>query len=167
MAKYKKIMYRIGIGFDAHRFSMGRKLVLGGVEIPFELGLEGHSDADVLTHAICDAILGAIGESDIGNHFPDSDSRYKGVSSLVLLEQVRALSNSRDFKIENIDSTVVCERPKLSAYIPQMKEKLSSVIRVSEDSLGIKATTTDSMGFTGRGEGIAAYAVALVKKATI
>lgn len=160
-------MYRIGIGFDAHRFSMGRKLVLGGVEIPFELGLEGHSDADVLTHAICDAILGAIGESDIGSHFPDSDSRYKGVSSLVLLEQVRALSNSRDFKIENIDSTVVCERPKLSAYIPQMKEKLSSVILVSEDSLGIKATTTDSMGFTGRGEGIAAYAVALVKKATI
>jgi len=160
-------MYRIGIGFDAHRFSMGRKLVLGGVEIPFEFGLEGHSDADVLTHAICDAILGAIGESDIGSHFPDSDSRYKGVSSLVLLEQVRALSNSRDFKIENIDSTVVCERPKLSAYIPQMKEKLSSVIRVSEDSLGIKATTTDSMGFTGRGEGIAAYAVALVKKATI
>jgi 2-C-methyl-D-erythritol 2,4-cyclodiphosphate synthase len=160
-------MYRIGIGFDAHRFSMGRKLVLGGVEIPFEFGLEGHSDADVLTHAICDAILGAIGESDIGSHFPDSDSRYKGVSSLVLLEQVRALSNSRDFKIENIDSTVVCERPKLSAYIPQMKEKLSSVILVSEDSLGIKATTTDSMGFTGRGEGIAAYAVALVKKATI
>jgi 2-C-methyl-D-erythritol 2,4-cyclodiphosphate synthase len=160
-------MYRIGIGFDAHRFSRGRKLVLGGVEIPFEFGLEGHSDADVLTHAICDAILGAIGESDIGSHFPDSDSRYKGVSSLVLLEQVRALSNSRDFKIENIDSTVVCERPKLSAYIPQMKEKLSSVIRVPKDSLGIKATTTDSMGFTGRGEGIAAYAVALVKKATI
>lgn len=160
-------MYRVGIGFDAHRFSRGRKLVLGGVEIPFELGLEGHSDADVLTHAICDAILGAIGENDIGSHFPDSDPRYRGVSSLVLLEQVRALSNSRDFKIENIDSTVVCERPKLFAYIPQMKKKLSSVIQVSEDSLGIKATTTDSMGFTGRGEGIAAYAVALVKKATI
>lgn len=160
-------MYRVGIGFDAHRFSRGRKLVLGGVEIPFELGLEGHSDADVLTHAICDAILGAIGENDIGSHFPDSDPRYRGVSSLVLLEQVRALSNSRDFKIENIDSTVVCERPKLSAYISQMKKKLSSVIQVSEDSLGIKATTTDSMGFTGRGEGIAAYAVALVKKATI
>lgn len=160
-------MYRVGIGFDAHRFSRGRKLVLGGVEIPFELGLEGYSDADVLTHAICDAILGAIGENDIGSHFPDSDPRYRGVSSLVLLEQVRALSNSRDFKIENIDSTVVCERPKLFAYIPQMKKKLSSVIQVSEDSLGIKATTTDSMGFTGRGEGIAAYAVALVKKATI
>jgi 2-C-methyl-D-erythritol 2,4-cyclodiphosphate synthase len=160
-------LYRAGIGFDAHRFSRGRKLVLGGVEIPFELGLEGHSDADVLTHAICDAILGAIGEKDIGSHFPDNDSRYKGVSSLVLLEQVIALSNSKDFKIENLDSTVVCERPKLSAYISQMKKKLSSVIQVSEDSLGIKATTTDSMGFTGRGEGIAAYAVVLVKKATV
>jgi 2-C-methyl-D-erythritol 2,4-cyclodiphosphate synthase len=158
-------LYRVGIGFDAHRFSRGRKLILGGVEIPFELGLEGHSDADVLTHAICDAILGAIGEKDIGSHFPDSDSRYKGASSLVLLEQVRALSNSKDFKIENIDSTVVCERPKLSPYISQMKKKLSSVIQVSEYSLGIKATTTDGMGFTGRGEGIAAYAVVLLKKA--
>lgn len=160
-------MYRVGIGFDAHRFSRGRKLVLGGVEIPFELGLEGHSDADVLTHAICDAILGAIGENDIGSHFPDSDFRYKGVSSLVLLEQVTALSNSKDFKIENIDSTVVCERPKLSAYISQMRKKLSSITRVSRDSLGIKATTTDGMGFAGRGEGIAAYAVVLVKKAAI
>jgi 2-C-methyl-D-erythritol 2,4-cyclodiphosphate synthase len=159
-------LYRVGIGFDAHRFLRGRKLILGGVEIPFELGLEGHSDADVLTHAICDAILGAIGEKDIGSHFPDNNSRYKGVSSLVLLEQVIALSNSKDFKIENLDSTVVCERPKLFAYISQMKKKLSSVIQVSEDSLGIKATTTDSMGFTGRGEGIAAYAVVLVKKAT-
>ena len=160
-------MYRVGIGFDAHRFSRGRKLVLGGVEIPFELGLEGHSDADVLTHAICDAILGAIGEKDIGSHFPDSDSRYREVSSLVLLGHVTALSNSKDFKIENIDSTVVCERPKLSAYISQMKKRLSFVTRVSEDSLGIKATTTDGMGFTGKGEGIAAYAVVLVKKATI
>lgn len=160
-------MYRVGTGFDAHRFSRGRKLVLGGVEIPFELGLEGHSDADVLTHAICDAILGAIGEKDIGSHFPDSDSRYRGVSSLVLLGHVTVLSNSKDFKIENIDSTVVCERPKLSAYISQMKKRLSSVTRVSEDSLGIKATTTDGMGFTGKGEGIAAYAVVLVKKTTI
>lgn len=160
-------MYRIGTGFDAHRFSRGRKLVLGGVEIPFELGLEGHSDADVLTHAICDAILGAMGEKDIGSHFPDSDSRYRGVSSLVLLGHVTVLSNSKDFKIENIDSTVVCERPKLSAYISQMKKRLSSVTRVSEDSLGIKATTTDGMGFTGKGEGIAAYAVVLVKKTTI
>ncbi|MER3446138.1 MAG: 2-C-methyl-D-erythritol 2,4-cyclodiphosphate synthase [Candidatus Dadabacteria bacterium] len=160
-------MYRVGIGFDAHRFSKERKLILGGVEIPFELGLEGHSDADVLTHAICDAILGAIGERDIGDHFPDSDPRYKGMSSLVLLKQVTALSNSRDFKVENIDSVVVCERPKLSGYISRMKERLSSIIQVSEDSLGIKATTTDTMGFTGRGEGIAAYAVVLLKKASI
>jgi 2-C-methyl-D-erythritol 2,4-cyclodiphosphate synthase len=160
-------LYRVGTGFDAHRFSSGRKLVLGGVEIPFEFGLEGHSDADVLTHAICDAILGAIGEKDIGSNFPDSDSRYRGVSSLVLLGHVTALSNSKDFKIENIDSTVICERPKLSAYISQMKKRLSSVTRVSDDSLGIKATTTDGMGFTGMGEGIAAYAVVLVKRVTI
>ena len=152
------------MGFDAHRFSKGRKLVLGGVEIPFEFGLEGHSDADVLTHAICDAILGAIGEKDIGSHFPDSESRYKGVSSLVLLERVTTLSNSKGFKIENIDSTVVCEMPKLSAYISQMKKKLSSVTQVSVDSLSIKATTTDGMGFTGRSEGIVAHAVVLVKK---
>jgi 2-C-methyl-D-erythritol 2,4-cyclodiphosphate synthase len=152
------------MGFDAHRFSKRRKLVLGGVEIPFEFGLEGHSDADVLTHAICDAILGAIGEKDIGSHFPDSESRYKGVSSLILLERVTTLSNSKGFKIENIDSTVVCEMPKLSAYISQMKKKLSSVAQVSIDSLSIKATTTDGMGFTGRSEGIAAHAVVLVKK---
>jgi 2-C-methyl-D-erythritol 2,4-cyclodiphosphate synthase len=157
-------MHRVGIGFDAHRFSRGRKLILGGVEIPFELGLEGHSDADVLTHAICDAILGAIGEGDIGNHFPDNDSRYKGISSLVLLEQVLTLSNSKGFEVENIDSTIVCEKPRLSAYISQMKKKLSSVIQVLEESLGIKVTTTDGMGFTGRGEGIAAYAVVFMKK---
>jgi 2-C-methyl-D-erythritol 2,4-cyclodiphosphate synthase len=163
----QKIMYRVGIGFDAHRFSKERKLILGGVEIPFELGLKGHSDADVLTHAICDAILGAIGERDIGSHFPDSDPRYKGVSSLILLNQVIALSNSRGFKIENIDSILVCERPRLSQYISQMKERLSSVTQVSEDSLCIKATTTDTMGFTGRGEGIAAYAVVLVKRVSI
>ncbi len=157
-------MYRVGIGFDAHRLSRGRKLILGGVEISFDLGLEGHSDADVLTHAICDAILGAIGEGDIGNNFPDNDSRYKGVSSLALLEHIVTLSNSKGFKVENIDSTVVCEKPKLAAYISQMKKRLSSIVQVSEDSLGIKATTTDGMGFAGRGEGIAAYAVAILKK---
>jgi 2-C-methyl-D-erythritol 2,4-cyclodiphosphate synthase len=157
-------MYRVGIGFDAHRLSRGRKLILGGVEISFELGLDGHSDADVLTHAICDAILGAIGEGDIGNHFPDNDSRYKGLSSVTLLEHVVTLSNSKGFKVENIDSTVVCEKPKLAAYISQMKKGLSPIVQVSEDSLGIKATTTDGMGFAGRGEGIAAYAVAILKK---
>jgi 2-C-methyl-D-erythritol 2,4-cyclodiphosphate synthase len=157
-------MYRVGIGFDAHRFSRGRKLIIGGVEILFELGLEGHSDADVLTHAICDAVLGAIGEGDIGAHFPDSDPRYKGISSLTLLEKVLELSNSKGFKVENIDSVVVCERPKLAAYVPQIKKKLASVTEVPEESLGIKATTTDGMGFTGRDEGIAAYAVVLMKK---
>jgi 2-C-methyl-D-erythritol 2,4-cyclodiphosphate synthase len=157
-------MYRVGIGFDAHRFSRERKLIIGGVEILFELGLEGHSDADVLTHAICDAVLGAIGEGDIGAHFPDSDPRYKGISSLTLLEKVLELSNSKGFKVENIDSVVVCERPKLAAYVPQIKKKLASVTEVPEESLGIKATTTDGMGFTGRDEGIAAYAVVLMKK---
>lgn len=160
-------MYRVGIGFDAHRFSRGRKLVLGGVEIPFEFGLAGHSDADVLTHAICDAVLGAIGERDIGSHFPDSNPEYKGVSSLILLEEVIALSNSKGFKIENIDSVVVCEKPRLGEYVSQIKKKIAAVAEISEESLGIKATTTDRMGFTGRGEGIAAYAVVLMKKVTV
>ena len=160
-------MYRVGIGFDAHRFSRGRKLVLGGVEIPFEFGLAGHSDADVLTHAICDAVLGAIGERDIGSHFPDSNPEYKGVSSLILLEEVIALSNSKGFKIENIDSVVVCEKPRLGEYVCQIKKKIAAVAEISEESLGIKATTTDRMGFTGRGEGIAAYAVVLMKKVTV
>ncbi|HSE83965.1 MAG TPA: 2-C-methyl-D-erythritol 2,4-cyclodiphosphate synthase [Thermodesulfobacteriota bacterium] len=160
-------MYRVGIGFDAHRFSRGRKLVLGGVEIPFEFGLAGHSDADVLTHAICDAALGAIGERDIGSHFPDSDPKYKGVSSLILLEEVIALSNSKGFKIENIDSVVVCESPRLGEYVSQIKKNIAAVAGISEESLGVKATTTDKMGFTGRGEGIAAYAVVLMKKVTV
>jgi 2-C-methyl-D-erythritol 2,4-cyclodiphosphate synthase len=157
-------MYRTGIGFDAHRFSGEKKLILGGVEIPFELGLEGHSDADVLTHAICDALLGAVGERDIGSHFPDKDPRYKGISSLVLLKETLAILSSKGFKVENIDSTVVCETPKLQPYISRIKKSLISIIDVREEFLGIKATTTDGMGFTGRGEGIAAYAVVLVKK---
>jgi 2-C-methyl-D-erythritol 2,4-cyclodiphosphate synthase len=157
-------MHRVGLGFDAHRFSEGRKLILGGVEIPYELGLEGHSDADVLTHAICDAVLGAIGEGDIGTHFPDKDPRYKDISSLVLLKETLALSHSRTFKIENIDSVVVCEKPRLQPYISHIKKRLSPIIGVPEEFLGIKATTTDGLGFTGRGEGIAVYAVVLVKQ---
>ena len=156
-------MHRVGIGFDAHKFSQGQKLIIGGVEIPFELGLEGHSDADVLTHAICDALLGAMGERDIGSHFPDTDSRYKGISSLVLLREVLTLSNSKGFRVENIDTVLICEKPKISEYVSQIKKKLASVFGLSEESLGIKATTTDGMGFTGRGEGIAAYAVVLIK----
>jgi 2-C-methyl-D-erythritol 2,4-cyclodiphosphate synthase len=157
-------MHRVGIGFDAHRFLKGRKLILGGVEIPYELGLEGHSDADVLTHAICDALLGAIGEGDIGTHFPESDSKYKGISSLVLLKETLTLLNLKGNRVENIDSVVVCEEPKLKPYISQIKKRLASIIGVPEEFLGIKATTTDGMSFTRRGEGIAAYAVVLVKK---
>lgn len=156
-------MYKIGFGFDAHRFSKDTKLIIGGVEIPFEYGLKGHSDADVLSHAICDALLGALGEGDIGSHFPDSDPKYKGMSSLVFLEETMTLLNERGFEIENLDSVIVCEKPKIAPHIKQMKETLSQVLGISVKSLGIKATTTDQMGFTGTGEGIAAHAVALIK----
>ncbi len=156
-------MHKIGFGFDAHRFSKDTKLIIGGVEIPFEYGLKGHSDADVLSHALCDALLGALGEGDIGSHFPDSDPKYKGMSSLVFLKEAMALLNERGFEIENLDSVIVCEKPKIAPHIKQIKETLSQVLGISVKSLGIKATTTDQMGFTGRGEGIAAHAVALIK----
>ncbi len=156
-------MYKIGYGFDAHRFSKDTKLIIGGVEIPFEYGLKGHSDADVLSHAICDALLGALGEGDIGSHFPDSDPKYKSISSLVFLEETMTLLNERGFEIENMDSVIVCEKPKIAPHIEHIKETLSQVLGISAKSLGIKATTTDQMGFTGRGEGIAAQAVVLIK----
>ncbi len=156
-------MYKIGYGFDAHRFSKDSKLIIGGVEIPFEFGLKGHSDADVLSHALCDALLGALGEGDIGTYFPDSDPKYKGMSSLVFLEEATALLKERGFEIENLDSVIVCEKPKIAPYIQQIKETLSSILGIPVTSIGIKATTTDQMGFTGRGEGIAVHAVALIK----
>ncbi len=157
-------MYRTGIGFDAHRFSSETKLILGGVEIPFEFGLEGHSDADVLTHAICDAMLGAVGERDIGTHFPDNELEYRGISSLALLKDILILVGSKGYRVENIDTVIVCEKPRLQPYISQIKRSIATAIKIPEDALGVKATTTDSMGFTGRGEGVAAYAVALLKK---
>lgn len=160
-------MHRIGFGFDAHRFSEGRKLILGGVEIPYGLGLQGHSDADVLTHAICDALLGALGLGDIGAHFPDKDPKWKDVSSLVLLEQTLVMLKGANFTIGNIDSTVVCESPRIAPHIGDIKDKLSNVTGLPHSSLGIKATTTDGMGFTGRGEGIAAYAVVIIKSSGI
>ena len=156
-------MYKIGYGFDAHRFSKESKLIIGGVEIPFESGLKGHSDDDVLSHALCDALLGALGEGDIGSYFPDSDPTYKGMSSLVFLEKTMVLLNERGFEIENLDSVIVCEKPKIAPHIEQIKETLSQALGVSSKSLGVKATTTDQMGFTGRGEGIAVHAVALIK----
>lgn len=156
-------MFRVGFGFDAHKFSADKKLILGGVEIPYDLGLTGHSDADVLTHAICDALLGAMGDGDIGTHFPDSDPKYKGISSLVFLSDILKLLKERGYGIQNIDSVIVCEKPRIVPHVPAIKKKLSRITGLSEIALGIKATTTDSMGFTGRGEGIAAYAVALIK----
>lgn len=156
-------MIKIGYGFDAHRFTNDSKLILGGVEIPYELGLKGHSDADVLSHALCDALLGALGEGDIGSYFPDSDPKYKNISSIVFLKETIALLKQRGFVIENLDSVIVCEKPKMSPHINNMKERLSSVLEVSPQHIGIKATTTDQMGFTGKGEGIAVHAVALIK----
>ena len=152
-------MLRIGIGYDVHRLVEGRKLILGGVDIPFEKGLLGHSDADVLTHAICDAILGALGLGDIGRHFPDSDPDYKGISSLILLEYVVTRMQQQHYKIGNVDSILVAEKPRLSKYIEQMRIILAKVLQTSSDRVNIKATTTEKLGFTGREEGIAAQAI--------
>jgi len=151
--------YRVGNGYDVHRLVDGRKLILGGVEIPYEKGLLGHSDADVLVHSIMDALLGACGESDIGKHFPDTDSTYKGISSLVLLGKVGDILYAKGYTIGNIDSIIVAERPKLATHIDEMKKRISGILKVEMDCVGIKATTTEGLGFAGKGEGIAAYAV--------
>lgn len=156
-------MFRIGIGFDAHRFTSEKKLVLGGVEIEHSMGLEGHSDADVLSHSICDAILGAMSEGDIGLHFPDTDPAYKDISSVKLLSSVNSLLSKKGFAIVNIDTVVICEKPKISPYFSKMKEALGNVLKINPGNINIKATTTEKMGFTGRGEGISAKAVVLVK----
>lgn len=156
--------FRVGNGYDVHKLAEGRKLILGGVEIPYEKGLLGHSDADVLVHSIMDALLGACGESDIGKHFPDNDMSYKGISSLVLLEKVNAILHSKGYNIANIDSIIVAEKPKLSSYIDEMKVKIAAVLQLDKDCIGIKATTSEGLGFTGTGEGIAAYAVANIYK---
>jgi len=156
---------RVGIGYDVHRLVAGRRLVLGGVEIPHELGLLGHSDADVLTHAICDALLGAAGLGDIGTQFPDSDERYRGISSLRLLEEVARLVRERGYRPVNVDATVIAEQPKLTPHLPAMKGALGRVLRMSVDRIGLKATTTEGLGAVGRGEGIAAMAVCLIETA--
>ena len=155
---------RIGQGYDVHRLVDGRKLVLGGVEIPFERGLLGHSDADVLLHAICDALLGAAALGDIGKHFPDTDERYKDISSLFLLENTDELLEQNGFKVVNIDSTVVAQAPRLSPYIKKMVCNISGVLGIEENQINVKATTEENLGFTGSGEGIAAYAVCIIKK---
>jgi 2-C-methyl-D-erythritol 2,4-cyclodiphosphate synthase len=155
---------RVGIGFDVHRLAEGRKLILGGVEIPFPLGLEGYSDGDVLLHAIGDALLGAAGQGDIGRHFPDEDPQYKGISSLVLLEKICEIIRRDRFLIHNIDVVISAEKPKLSPYLERMKDKLIGIVKIDRRSVNIKATTTEGLGFTGRGEGIAAYAVATLTR---
>jgi len=154
---------RIGHGFDVHPLVAGRKCVMGGVDIPFEKGLDGHSDADVLLHAICDALLGAAALGDIGQHFPPSDSRYQGIDSRQLLRHVVSLLQAKGYAITNIDSTVMCELPKLSPYTQQMRSNIAQDCQVSIDAVNVKATTTERLGFTGRGEGIAAEAVCLIQ----
>jgi 2-C-methyl-D-erythritol 2,4-cyclodiphosphate synthase len=156
---------RVGIGYDAHKITTGRPLILGGVGIPFDKGLEGWSDADVLLHAIMDALLGAAALGDIGSHFPPDDPAYKGISSITLLDRVGGLLKAQGWRVGNIDATIVAERPLLQPFIAQMKQNISRALSISESQVGIKATTNEGMGFTGREEGIAAYAVALVEKA--
>ena len=155
--------FRIGCGFDAHRFVEGRPLVLGGVTVPNERGLEGHSDADVLTHALCDAILGAIGAGDIGRHFPNTDPRYKGISSLLLLERVVALAGESGWTVSNADVTVIMQAPKIAPHVPAMIERLQKGLGPAA-AVNIKGTTTEGMGFTGTGEGAAAMAVVLMER---
>jgi 2-C-methyl-D-erythritol 2,4-cyclodiphosphate synthase len=157
-------MFRVGIGYDVHRLEKGYSLIIGGVEIPFEKGLKGHSDADVLVHAICDAILGALALGDIGEHFPDSDEKYKRISSLVLLSEVNEKIKSSGYRVENVDSIVVAQKPKLSPYKFQMRKNIAEVLEIPVDRVSVKATTTEKLGFEGRGEGISAQAVVLLRK---
>ena len=155
---------RIGNGYDVHRLVTGRKLVLGGVDIPHSTGLDGHSDADALLHALCDALLGAVGAGDIGSHFPDTDPKWKGISSLVLLEQVTANCREKGFEIVNVDTIIVAQKPKLAPFLPEMKKNMAQAMGIDIGQINIKATTTEKLGFTGKEEGIAAYAVALLSK---
>ena len=159
---YMSGMPRVGHGYDAHRLTEGRKLILGGVDIPWEKGLLGHSDADVLVHAVIDALFGAAAMGDIGRHFPDSDPRYKGISSILLLKEARRILLEAGYAIQNIDATLIAQRPKLAAHIPQMRGNIAEALGIGADYVSVKATTTEGMGFEGAEEGISAHAVALV-----
>lgn len=155
---------RVGFGYDAHALVTGRPLFLGGIEIPYLFGLQGHSDADVLLHAICDALLGAIGEGDIGKHFPDTDPQYRSIRSTVLLKRVIDKTKEKRFHLLNIDATIVAQKPKLSEFIPRMVKQIADVLEIEPGRVNVKATTTEGLGFAGRGEGIGAYAIALVEE---
>lgn len=157
---------RIGMGYDVHKLTENRKLILGGVEIPYEKGLLGHSDADVLLHAIMDALLGAGALGDIGKHFPDTDEKYKGISSIRLLEHVAGLLEEHGFIVENIDATIIAQRPKMRPHIDQMRENIAAALQIELDQINVKATTEEGLGFTGNGDGISAQAVCLLEKMT-
>jgi len=157
-------MFRIGQGFDVHRFEEGRKLIIGGVEIPYEKGLLGHSDADVLLHAITDAILGAMALKDIGTHFPDNDPAYKNANSAELLKEVWQMAKEQGYKLVNMDCTVIAQKPKMAPYIDSIRKRISGIVESDEGKINVKATTTEGLGFTGREEGIAAMAVVLLIK---
>jgi 2-C-methyl-D-erythritol 2,4-cyclodiphosphate synthase len=157
-------MLRVGFGYDAHRLTEERDLILGGVKIPHEKGLLGHSDADVLSHAVGEGILGGLGLGDLGTHFPDTDRTYKDISSLKILSMINDLAKTENARVINVDSTIVAEEPKLSAYIPKMRENLADALEINIDCVSVKATTTEGMGFAGAKEGMAAYAVVLVDK---
>ena len=154
--------FRVAHGYDVHKLAEGRKLIIGGVEIPHSKGLLGHSDADVLAHAICDALLGAAALGDIGKHFPDNDDKYKGADSLILLEKVCELIRNKGYEISNVDSTILAQAPKLRPYIDEMRGKLAKAMKLNIDEVSVKATTEEKLGFTGREEGIAAHAVVLL-----
>jgi 2-C-methyl-D-erythritol 2,4-cyclodiphosphate synthase len=156
--------YRAGLGYDVHRLVIGRPLILGGVEVPFERGLEGHSDGDVLLHALIDAILGAAGMGDIGTHFPSSDPSLEGISSLGMLARVVSMTREADWRIENVDATIVAQRPRLSPHAPRMKSTIAEALGLDDSRVNIKSKTTDGLGFTGTGEGMAAYCVAMLAK---
>ncbi|ERI94602.1 2-C-methyl-D-erythritol 2,4-cyclodiphosphate synthase [Clostridiales bacterium oral taxon 876 str. F0540] len=154
---------RIGMGYDVHKLVEGRRLILGGVDIPYSTGLLGHSDADVLLHAIMDSLLGAAALGDIGKHFPDTDERFKGISSILLLKEVGNLLNQKGYEIENIDSTIIAQKPKMAPHIPAMKKNIAEALNICEDKINVKATTEEGLGFTGREEGISAQSICLLK----
>jgi 2-C-methyl-D-erythritol 2,4-cyclodiphosphate synthase len=160
-------MFRIGQGFDVHQLTEGRPLIIGGITIPYEKGLLGHSDADVLLHTISDACLGAIGEGDIGKHFPDTDPNFKDADSAKLMEHVWQLVKDRGYELVNADCTIIAQQPKMAPYIQSMKERIAELLNASPEQINVKATTTEKLGFTGRGEGIASQAVVLLKKVNI
>ncbi len=154
---------RIGHGYDVHKFDKSRPLILGGVEIPYEMGLLGYSDADVLLHALMDALIGAMGDGDIGKHFPDTDGKYRGISSLKLLEYVKEMMDKKGASVVNIDTTVIAQKPKLLSFIPEMRKNIANTLGICASQVNVKATTEEGLGFTGRLEGISAHAVALIE----